>query len=166
MTKLIAKHALAKKSVNFVRVYSFYVRKNKPTQAYFFSVTVSANKKLNPMTGMSVDLVQLDKVAKKILDGFKVSAKTGVVEDLQRIELLFKKLLAKIDTKLVRVQFDETRGSSYLFQDGKTYFIRRDLATDDNGDLSEVASYFDSRNKLVRMDLRGFKDGIKETLVF
>lgn len=151
--------------IQFVRTYPFYLKLNKPVRAYSFSVTVTAQKKLNPATGMSVDLVKLDRAAKLILKT-KNSKSAEVLQALREIYGQFEAQLKKDKTKLISIQFNECRGSGYLLKGKKTLFIRSDFAADDQQDLHQVTSYFDAKNKLVRMDLKHLRLQIVEQLLF
>ncbi|MBC7465298.1 MAG: hypothetical protein H7256_04845 [Bdellovibrio sp.] len=155
--------------VQFARTYPYYIKLGgRPAsfqQAFSFLVTVSAQKKINAMTGMSVDLVGLDKIASKILKTKKQSGdKIAMV--LRNLVNQFKKDLALQKTKLVRVEFVECRGGSYLFTDKKMLFVRQDHATDEAGDLFEVRSYFNQKNALIRLDLKNLKLGLSEQIIF
>lgn len=151
--------------LNFARTYPFYIKLPKADQAYFFSITISASKKLNLKTGMSVDLVSLDRLAEGIFKSQK-SQKTSAVEMMADIVNQVQVGLKKIQTKLVSVKFSECRGSAYLFTGRQMYFIRQDYASDDVGDLFQVTSYFNKKNVMTRMDLKNLKLNTQEQIIF
>ena len=156
--------------VQFARTYPYYLKLNgRPAssqQAFSFSVTVSAQKKMNPMTGMSVDLVLIDKIANKIFKTKRPYRNDDVLMVLTGLVSELKKALALQKTKLVHVDFSECRGSSYLFTEKRMLFVRRDYATDQAGDLFYIESYFNQKNILVRLDMKNLKLGICEQIIF
>ena len=155
--------------VQFARTYPYYLKLGgKPVsseQAFSFSVTVSAQKKINPMTGMSVDLVQLDQIAKKVLKTktFKTGEVTAILKKL--VSEIQKSLEVK-NTKLIRAEFEESRGSAYVFVGRDTFFMRQDFAQDDDGDLFKIKSFFNMKNNLVRLNLINLKTTVEEIIIF
>lgn len=96
----------------FVRRYPFYCsvqnqskskstsKTNVTTESYYFQVTVSALAPFHESTGMTVDLVQLDRVAKKIFkpDG---SAQFTLKSLLKNKRALLEKALKLKKTRLI-----------------------------------------------------------------
>jgi hypothetical protein len=151
--------------LHFGRTYSFYLKLKKTKQTYFFNVSILAFKPMNKRTGMSVDLVRLNAIAKKAFKS-KISLEDFVLNDLSKVVLQIKQELELAGSQLVSVHFDEVRGSGIHFEGKGVLFIRKDFATNPAGDLFQVASYFDQKNTLVRMNLKNLKQNISEQLFF
>ena len=157
----------------FVRRYSFYCsvqnQKNKKTQqtseSFYFQVTVSALAPLDPKTGMTVNLVLLDQVAKKIFKANRPS-KLTLTKFLQN---QFKNLDRALKLKKIRLsslQFDECRGFCVKFEGRKRFSIHSDYATDEKGNLFKVSSQFNEKDELVELDIKNLKLDIHEKIIF
>ena len=171
-SKIKAKN-LSDSGIIFVRRYPFYCsvqnQKNKKIQktaeSFYFKVTVSALAPLDQRTGMTVNLVLLDQVAKKI---FKINRPSKLALN-KYLENQFKKLGKALKLKkigLTSLQFDECRGFCLKFQDQKIFSIHSDYATDEKGNLFQVSSQFNEKDDLVELDIKNLKLDIHEKIIF
>lgn len=155
--------------IQFVRVFSFYIDLaigSKKAEAYFFKVTVSTQAPLNPQTGMTVDLVQLDRVAHQLFKNQKAHQTSKLSIFFQLKFKTLEKLLKKHKIHLVSVQFNECRGSSVLVTARGQEIIRQDLASDHKGCLYSVTSWFDQGEKLVQLRIKNLKTNLVELIIF
>lgn len=149
--------------LNFGRAYLFYV--HRPEGSYSFRVLVTANRPLERATGMTVNLTELDKTCQRLFKN--TSSKNKDVIQLLHLKTRQLKLeLEKIKTKLISVQFFEKRGFGLAFEGDKFYFIRSDFALDKKGNLVQVTSHFDSKNKLKRVRIVHEKDQLVEQIIY
>ncbi len=149
--------------IHFVRVYSFYV--SQKNESWNFQVTVKCFSPLNKLTGMSVDLTNLDKVANLIFTNDIGSSKT-LISILQKRVNLLRSRLRKIKVHLMNVHFDEYRNFGIHFIENNILFVRSDLARSESGDLHEVVSYLDSKQTVVKLQLKNFRTKITEQIIF
>ena len=149
--------------IHFVRVYSFYVSQKK--ESWTFQVTVKCFSPLNKLTGMSVDLTNLDRVADLIFTNDIGSSKT-LSSILQKRVNLLRSRLRKIKVHLMTVHFDECRNFGIHFIENNILFVRLDLAKSESGDLHEVVSYLDSKQTVVKLQLKNFRTKITEQIIF
>lgn len=167
--------AIKSSEIIFNRRYPFYcsvqnqaksrTHKKSATESYYFQVTVSAWAPLNKATGMSVNLMQLDHIAKNIFKTVHSPELTLNHLLKSRLKLLEKSLKSK-KIKLAALQFDECRGLCLKFQGHQSFSIHHDFAADENGDLFKVSSQFNEKDELVEMEIKNLKLEIHERIIF
>lgn len=153
--------------INLARVYSFYV--SQKSESWNFKVTVKCHSPLCKETGMSVDLVNLDRLAKSIFKN-EVSTSNSLISVLEKkvsqIKVQLQKQPQSKKTNLVTVHFDEVRQFGIHFLENQVLFVRQDMAKSQAGDLFEVISYLDSDQSVVKLKLKNFKTKVIEQIIF
>ncbi len=120
---------------------------------------------MNPKTGMSVDLNQLDVLASRMFKNEKLTD-PNLISFLKKKVNLFNKELRKNKTKLTSMQFNECRNIGIHFNKNKVFFVRTDYAEDSKGNLFKVVSYMDEMQNLAQIDLKNFRSQTSEQIIF
>ncbi len=114
---------------------------------------------------MTVDLSTLNRISAEVFLNCKIQGQP-LQKFLQTKYQQLKKSLAKSKITLQSVTFLECRGLAIEFKGTSILTLRQDFATDDNGVLYSVSSYFDKVNKLKKLNLRNLKANIEEQFIF
>lgn len=148
--------------LNFGRKYSLSVSDKQ--QSYFFNVEVLVRGRLNLDTGMTTDLIRLDKI---ILSKLKLSSKSNhsVVDHLMRVNSQINISVKKLNLKLIQLAFHEERGFGICFNSKKQInTFRTDYGNDQENNLFKIVSYFDLQGKLVKTNLYNLKEKTTEII--
>ena len=149
--------------INFVRVYPYYLSQNN--ESWSFQVTLKCRSPLNKKTGMSVSLVGLDRVAESIFRN-EICNLPSLISFLKEKVNQLKMQLQKQNMHLVAVHFDECRKYGIHFSQQDVFFVRTDYAKNEAGDLYEVITYLNSKQSVVQLQLKNFKNKITEQIIF
>lgn len=160
-----------KKSVRseiyFARAFTFYVqlKTQRHWETYFFNVLVTTAGTMNLDTGMTVDLMTLNRRAGFIFKNEKAKCKS-LAEFLQKKFQTLNKILMAEKIQLISAQFNECRGLSVLFENKNFFLIRNDFAFSKEGELFFISSYFNKSNLLTKIILKDLKLNIEEQIIF
>ncbi len=154
--------------IQFVRVFSYYVDlqlTGKKSQPFFFDVIVKSQAAFKQQTGMTVDLLKLDTIAKKVFKNQKL--KCSAFQEFLNVKYqTLKEALKIFGIRLRSVQFTECRGLSVLIKNRTWHTFRHDYAVDDKGVLYFVSSQFDEKNRLAQIKIKNLKLNIEEQIIF
>ena len=155
------------KKIHFVREYPFYAHLyiNKHSEGYFFNVVVTTSSPLNVQTGMTVNLRELNEIARVTFKSERLKC-NSLAEFLEEKVKTLKEALSNHKIQFLSVQFNECRGLSVLFKSKKIFLIRKDFATNANGELFSVISYFNNSKNLTKMILKDLRHNIEEQIIF
>lgn len=141
-------------------------------QSYFFKAEFIAQAPLNSKTGMTVDLVKMNKAITKILKqktkvklNVKVNIKISVAEVLQQIFKQAQDKLKTMGADLKKVSFHEERGFGIQFsKKNKPLIYRTDYCLDESRSLQWIISYFDSKGQLKKVLLNNLRENYSEEI--
>lgn len=158
------------RQLRFGRIYP--VAMSLAEQSYFFKAEFIAQAPLNSKTGMTVDLVKMNKAITKILKqktkvkiNVKVDVKTSVAEVLQQIFKQAQDKLKTMGADLKEVSFHEERGFGIQFsKKNKPLIYRTDYGLDESRNLQRIISYFDSKGQLKKVLLNNLRENYSEEI--
>ncbi len=146
-----------------MRVYSYYL--SQKTESWSFQVTVKCRSPLNKKTGMSVNLIDLDRIAESLFKNENCNLPNLNSFLKTKLDQLQKKL-HKNKIQLIAVHFDECRKFGIHFIQDDIFYVHTDFAKSESGELYEVITYLNSNKNVAQLQLKNLKTKITEQIIF